>query len=75
MIQERLPGSGTSTKAIALGDVDGDGLVDVLVGNEGRDQVILNDESRIFSTKIKKLSNSDSWTNFIAVVDVDGDGD
>ncbi|MCL4264758.1 MAG: VCBS repeat-containing protein [Anaerolineae bacterium] len=64
-------------KAIALGDLDGDGDLDAFVVNSSTggapDTVWLNDGSGIFTTTGQGLGNHDGYG--ISLGDVDGDGD
>ena len=61
------------TYAVALGDVDGDGDLDALVGNDGADELWLNYGDGRF------ILSAQSWSQRItltaALVDMDGDGD
>ncbi|WPL11491.1 FG-GAP-like repeat-containing protein [Thiorhodovibrio litoralis] len=65
-----------STNSVALGDVDGDGDLDVVQGNAGQTQVWLNDGSGGFGTPAGSiLGSSSDVTTSVALGDVDGDGD
>jgi hypothetical protein len=66
-------GDGRSTD-VALGDLDGDGDLDALVGNEGRAQVWLNDGQAGFSLR-QDLAIRSGWKMGLDLGDLDGDGD
>ncbi len=71
-----LPVVSDMTYAVALGDVDGNGNLDALVGNDGQDRLYLNSGTGVFTdattTDLPTLSDS---TSAIALGDLDGDGD
>jgi hypothetical protein len=68
-----------STTAIALGDVDGDGDLDVVVGNEEGDKsrLYLNNGTAAPFDAVTgtDITSDDNNANAIALGDVDGDGD
>jgi WD40 repeat protein len=66
-------GEGRSTD-LALADLDGDGDLDALVGNEGRAQVWLNDGQGAFSLG-QDLAIPSGWRMGLDMGDLDGDGD
>jgi len=69
-----LPGGNKITDAIAVADLDDNGLLDVIVGNRGEpDQILMQMEEKKYV--VKELSNSFSFTTSLAVADIDGDGD
>jgi hypothetical protein len=71
-----LPALLSLTRAAALGDVDGDGDLDLFVGNGGQDRLYLNAGSGVFTdgtaTHLPALLDD---TSAVALGDVDGDGD
>ena len=66
---------GNSTSwAVALGDLDGDGDLDAMVGNRSApNHIWMNDGTGTFTNSGQALGNSTSWT--VALGDLDGDGD
>jgi hypothetical protein len=66
-------GDGRSTD-LALGDLDGDGDLDAMVGNEGHAQVWLNDGQAAFSLG-QDLAIPSGWRMGLDMGDLDGDGD
>jgi hypothetical protein len=74
----QLFGSGDDhTRSIATGDMDGDGTLDLVLGNEGeQNAVYLNSGSGTFAASGARLfGNATSATTSIAVGDIDGDSD
>lgn len=63
------------TRAVACGDFDGDGDLDVIFGNQRLDTVCRNDGSGRLSLSAGDMPPVDRETNAFAVGDVDGDGD
>lgn len=79
---KRIFGTGDDrTSSIAMGDIDGDSDIDLVVGNgsnsDGQQNVAyLNDGSGNFLVQNRRLFGSEgSWTGNISTGDVDGDGD
>ena len=64
-----------NTYAVALGDVDGDGDLDIALGNlSEQNQIILNDADGTFTTGANfGPTNDKTWA--VVFGDVDGDGD
>ncbi|MEZ5469542.1 MAG: VCBS repeat-containing protein [Lysobacterales bacterium] len=68
-------GTDSRTLGIAVGDVDNDGDIDFIEGNDRNDRnaVYLNDGAGTFSDSGQQLTNA--RTNGVVLGDVDGDGD
>ena len=64
------------SRGIALGDLNGDTHLDVIVANEGTaNELLLGDGSGSFTSSTSvDVTNSNSWTTAVAIGDVDGDG-
>lgn len=58
--------------AVALGDLNGNGFPDAVVGNRGSDEVWFNDGQGNFSDSDQRLG--DSLTKFVFLADLDGNG-
>ena len=74
--KHHLPREASSTLAVAAGDVDGDGDVDLVIGNLGQDRLLLNDGTGVFvDATLGRLPLRNAPTNALALCDVDGDVD
>lgn len=73
----RWPQTGDSrTQDLELVDVDNDDDLDVVVANEGQDQLFLNDgEGRLIDATDGQLPRRDDESREIKAADVDNDGD
>jgi len=73
---QRWPQDGASrTQDLELADVDADGDLDVVVANEGQNQLFLNDDGVLVDVTARNLPLRVDETREIRAVDVDGDGD
>jgi hypothetical protein len=73
---ERWEQDGESrTQDLEAVDVDGDGALDVIVANEGQDQLYLNKDGRLVDVTAASLPAVNNETREIRAADVDGDGD
>jgi len=69
----RTLGTGnTDTWSVATGDLNGDGALDIVTGNQGQDVLYLNDGAGNFTPH--NFGPGDDWTTFVAVADMNGDG-
>ncbi len=60
---------------VSLGDLDGDGDLDALVGNQGKAQLWFNDGGGLFSEIHQELEIESGWDMSLDLGDLDGDGD
>jgi hypothetical protein len=69
-----LLGNDRATRDVVVGDLNGDGALDLVLGNDGQpSQVYLNDGQAHFSPTADAL-NPDSSTTSVAVGDLNSDG-
>jgi FG-GAP-like repeat len=74
--KSRWPQTGESrTQDLELADVDGDGDEDVVVANEGQNQLYLNDHGRLVDVTASSLPARNDESREIRAADVDRDGD
>ena len=66
--------TGNGTSSVALGDLNGDGTLDILLGGS-QSQVYLNDGHGNFSPTAAPLNSTGNNTQSVALGDLDGDGD
>lgn len=72
---QALGGEGEFTYAVALGDIDKDGDLDLVVGNLATpNQVFINDGAGVFTDSGQALGGANA-TQALALGDIDGDGD
>ena len=72
----QMPADNDSTTALALGDVDGDMDVDLVLGNGGGpNRLYLNDAAGRFTSAPAKMPSNATSTGALALGDVDGDSD
>lgn len=74
--KRHLPTDEYRTRAVAYGDVDGDGDLDLVCGNEGPNQLYINDGAGVFvDATAGRLPAWSKPTYALAFGDIDGDGD
>jgi hypothetical protein len=69
-------GSNSSPRSVALGDVNGDGKLDIVTANNNSDtaSVLLGNGNGIFQTQVPFSTGSNSNPRAVTLGDVDGDG-
>jgi predicted nucleotidyltransferase len=76
LARKGLPVDNDQTYSVALGDVDGDGDLDMVCGNEAQNRLYVNNGSGTFTDATAASLPVDSdFTFCVALGDVDGDGD
>ena len=63
------------TQDLEIADVDGDGDMDVIVANEGQNQLYLNTDGRLVDVTRRDLPEREDESREIRAADVDGDAD
>ncbi|HRK58220.1 MAG TPA: VCBS repeat-containing protein [Candidatus Kapabacteria bacterium] len=67
-----LPDS--EANAIATADINRDGFPDIILGNKGKNTVLINDGKGNFAIENNRLPSDEKTTQDLAFVDVNGDG-
>ena len=71
---------GLSSTAAALGDIDGDGDLDIFIANNlipggQQNRLYINDGSGVFSDGTSNIPYDEAQSNAVELGDIDGDGD
>ncbi|MEM9457473.1 MAG: VCBS repeat-containing protein [Myxococcota bacterium] len=75
-VTERLGGVTGVSNAVIVGDIDGDGDGDVLIGNAGQNEALVNDGAGTFAVETAaRLPAASDTTQDLELGDIDGDGD
>ena len=73
---QRMPVDDDYTSSLVLGDVDGDGDLDMVVGNRLQNLLYLNNGTGTFTdTTAQRMPVDTDYTEWLTLGDVDGDGD
>ncbi len=70
-----LPVEDDAGKSVALGDVDGNGTLDAVIGVDGQSKLYTNDGAGVFYDQPQAVPVETSETTAVEFGDVDGDGD
>lgn len=72
---DRIPVTGTSNSVLVF-DVNNDGALDILIGNNGQNNILINDGKGHFKDEsIKRFGEFIDVTQDLTLADIDNDGD